>query len=88
MEKLIYPVFLQIDAAGYLVTILNINQSVQSGSLDEGIRIAEELLGLWLVFLLDNGESVPKAQVYYIGSLIKLFRNKYKDYFKEDEDDE
>lgn len=57
MEKLIYPVLLQTNAAGYFVTIPNINQSVQSGNLGEGIRIAEELLGLWLAFLLDNGES-------------------------------
>ena len=61
MEKLIYPVFLQKNAAGYLVTIPNINSSVYSGSFDKGIRIAEELLGLWLVFLLYNEESVPKA---------------------------
>lgn len=99
MKKLVYPVLFQKNAEGYVITIPDIKQTVHAGNFDEGVCIAEELLGLWLAFLLDNGESLPLAAsslyklpegalVYEIEAHIDKYRNKYKDYLKGDDEDE
>lgn len=99
MEKFVYPVFFQKNSEGYLITIPNINQSTQAGSFDEGIRIAEELLGLWIAILLDHGEPIPKstgtmsklperAFVYDVAANVDRYRDNYRSYYKEAESDE
>ena len=98
MEKLIYPVIFQKNSEGYLITIPDINQSIEADSLEEGVREAEELLGLWLAAYLDNGEPVPRSKkpifeasedviILNIEAKTERYRNKYKDLRKDDEDE-
>lgn len=99
MEKFVYPVFFQKNSEGYLITIPNINQSTQAGSFDEGIRVAEELLGLWIAILLDYEEPIPKstgtmfrlpekAFVYAVAANVDRYRDKYRNYYKGAGEDE
>lgn len=99
MEKYVYPVFFQKNSEGYLITIPNINQSTQAGSFDEGIRIAEELLGLWIAILLNYEEPIPKstgtmfrlpekAFVYAVAANVDRYRDKYRNYYKGAGEDE
>lgn len=99
MEKLIYPVIFQKNSKGYLIIIPDINQSIEANSLEEGVREAEELLGLWLAAYLDNEEPVPRSEkpifegsedviILNIEAKTERYRNKYKDFDMGDDEDE